>query len=77
MHTHTRTHTLLQVCTGALAGLVSITGGCSVVEPWAAVVCGVVASFIAIYGDVLMEKLKIDDPVRACVCVRVCVAVHQ
>jgi len=62
-----RTHTwdLLAVCTGALAGLVSITGGCAVVTPWASVVCGVVAAPILVYGEVMMEWLKIDDPVSA------------
>jgi len=52
------------VCTGALGGLVSITAGCGVVTPWAAVVCGIVAAPVIVYGEVLMEWLKIDDPVR-------------
>jgi len=38
-----------------------------VVTPWAAVVCGVVAAPVLVYGEVAMEMLKIDDPVRACV----------
>lgn len=54
-----------QVCTGALAGLVSITAGCGVVTTYSAFVCGVVAAPVVVYGEVLMEKLKIDDPVRA------------
>lgn len=54
-----------QVCTGALAGLVAITAACSVVEPWAALICGAVAGVIYIYGEQLMEKLEIDDPVGA------------
>ncbi|MEW5304700.1 MAG: hypothetical protein WDW36_007293 [Sanguina aurantia] len=63
-----RTHTwdLLATCTGALAGLVAITSGCSVVEPWAAVICGVVAAPCYVYGEVLMEHLRVDDPVSAC-----------
>ncbi|VVB10398.1 unnamed protein product [Arabis nemorensis] len=31
------------VCTGILSGLVAISSGCAVVEPWAAIVCGFVA----------------------------------
>ncbi|MEW5318528.1 MAG: hypothetical protein WDW38_009744 [Sanguina aurantia] len=63
-----RTHTwdLLATCTGALAGLVAITSGCSVVEPWAAIICGVVAAPCYVYGEVLMEHLRVDDPVSAC-----------
>ena len=30
---------------GILAGLVSVTASCNVIEPWAAVVCGIVGSF--------------------------------
>ena len=55
---------------GILAGLVSITSGCSVVEYWAAIVIGMVGSFIWIACDDLVMKYKIDDVVSA-------VAVHM
>lgn len=51
---------------GVLAGLVAITAGCDTVEPWAAVVIGLVASFVVVFGvELLDKKLKIDDPVGA------------
>ncbi|GLI65277.1 hypothetical protein VaNZ11_008769 [Volvox africanus] len=56
---------LLSTCMGALAGLVSVTSGCSVIEPWAAIICGVVGAFACEAGDGILERLKIDDPVSA------------
>ncbi|MBN1353985.1 MAG: ammonium transporter, partial [Candidatus Omnitrophica bacterium] len=50
---------------GALAGLVAITAPCAFIEPWAAIIIGVVAGIIVVLGVVLLDKLKIDDPVGA------------
>jgi Amt family ammonium transporter len=50
---------------GSLSGLVAITAGCGVVEPWAAVVIGMVAGWIYIYTSDLLVRLKIDDAVNA------------
>eukprot|EP00591_Stephanopyxis_turris_P000846 CAMPEP_0195515732 /NCGR_PEP_ID=MMETSP0794_2-20130614/6701_1 /TAXON_ID=515487 /ORGANISM="Stephanopyxis turris, Strain CCMP 815" /LENGTH=585 /DNA_ID=CAMNT_0040644205 /DNA_START=127 /DNA_END=1884 /DNA_ORIENTATION=+ len=50
---------------GALSGLVSITAGCSVVEPWAAVVVGIVAGWIYLLTSKLLIKLRLDDAVDA------------
>lgn len=55
----------LDVCNGVLAGFVAITSGCSVVEPWAAIVCGFVAAWILIGLNILALKLKFDDPLEA------------
>jgi Amt family ammonium transporter len=50
---------------GALGGLVAITAGTAFVTPISALVIGAIAGAIAYYGILLMEKLKIDDPVGA------------
>jgi Amt family ammonium transporter len=50
---------------GALSGLVGITAGCSVVEPWAALVIGIIAGWVYICWSSLLVKLKIDDAVDA------------
>ncbi|KAK8623833.1 hypothetical protein V6N13_065196 [Hibiscus sabdariffa] len=53
------------VCNGLLGGFAAITSGCSVVEPWAAIICGVVAALVLIGCNKLAEKLKFDDPLEA------------
>ena len=50
---------------GALSGLVSITANCSVVEPWAALMIGLVAGLVYVSASQLLIKLKIDDAVDA------------
>ena len=53
------------VCNGLLGGFAAITSGCSVVEPWAAVICGIVAAIVLISCNKLAEKMKFDDPLEA------------
>lgn len=55
----------LDVCNGVLGGFVAITSGCSVVEPWAAIVCGFVAAFVLISLNIVALKLQFDDPLEA------------
>lgn len=50
---------------GVLSGLVAITSGCAVVEPWAAIVIGVVAGWIYLYASGLLVRVRIDDAVDA------------
>ncbi|MDC3417139.1 ammonium transporter [Aquibacillus salsiterrae] len=50
---------------GALAGLVAITASCGFVEPWAAVVIGLVGGLMVFYSMKLFDKAKIDDPIFA------------
>lgn len=50
---------------GALAGLVAVTAPCAFIEPWSAIVIGAVGGAIVVFGVILLDKLKIDDPVGA------------
>ena len=50
---------------GCLSGLVGITAGCSVVEPWAALVIGLIAGVVYVFASKLLVFLKIDDAVDA------------
>jgi len=52
---------------GILAGLVSITANCSVVDPWMACVIGIIGGFVLHAGHALLLYLKIDDPCDAAV----------
>ena len=54
---------------GALGGLVAITAPCAVVDPWAALVIGLIAAPVVIFGIEGLDRLRIDDPIGA-------VAVH-
>ncbi|GER55889.1 ammonium transporter 1 [Striga asiatica] len=53
------------VCNGLLGGFAAITAGCSVVEPWAAVICGFVAALVLIGCNRLAERVGYDDPLEA------------
>ncbi|KAL3787409.1 hypothetical protein HJC23_001806, partial [Cyclotella cryptica] len=50
---------------GCLSGLVAITGGCAVVEPWAAVIIGLFAGLIYLFSSSALIRLCIDDAVDA------------
>jgi len=50
---------------GALSGLVAITAGCAVLEPWGAVVTGVVSGAVYIIGTKGLLRLRLDDAVDA------------
>ena len=52
---------------GVLAGLVSITANCSVVDPWHAIFIGAIGAIFLFIGHYALFKLKIDDPCDACV----------
>ena len=50
---------------GAIAGLVSITAGPDIVDPYWAVVIGAVGGVLCTAGIKLLEKIKLDDVVGA------------
>lgn len=50
---------------GALGGLVAITANCNCVTPASAVIIGLVAGLIATFAALLLERLRLDDPVGA------------
>jgi Amt family ammonium transporter len=56
---------LIAVCNGALAGLVSVTAGCSIIEPWAALLCGMLGAVVIHFSSKLLLRLQIDDPLEA------------
>jgi Amt family ammonium transporter len=61
----TKSWDLLAVCNGALVGFVSITAGAAVVEPWAAIIAGIIGALIFDATCWLWLKLRIDDPLCA------------
>ena len=50
---------------GVLAGLVGITAPCDIVTPLGAILVGLVAGCLVVYGVLFFDKMKIDDPVGA------------
>lgn len=52
-------------CNGILAGLVSITAPCSVIEPELAIVIGFIGGILYFCFSRLMLRLQIDDPLDA------------
>ncbi|MBN1797582.1 MAG: ammonium transporter [Spirochaetales bacterium] len=50
---------------GALAGLVAITAPCAYVDPWAAIVIGIIGGVIVVLGAFFLDKIHVDDPVGA------------
>merc|ERR1712167_137672 len=53
--------------TGGLAGLVSITANCSVVDPWHGIFIGAIGALFLFIGHYGLFWLKIDDPCDACI----------
>jgi Amt family ammonium transporter len=47
---------------GCLVGLVAVTAGCANIEQWAAIIIGIFGGFAYIFGNMLGEKLRLDDP---------------
>jgi Amt family ammonium transporter len=56
---------LVMAMNGSLSGLVAITAGCGVVEPWAALFIGAVSGWIYMWSTSWLVRHKIDDAVDA------------
>lgn len=50
---------------GILAGLVAVTASCASIQPWAAVLTGMIGSVTYSTACLVMNKLQIDDPLEA------------
>jgi len=61
----TKSFDLSMALNGILAGLVSITAGCSVVDPWSSVLIGIIGGIVYFGFSRLLLRLKIDDPLDA------------
>lgn len=56
---------LTMALNGVLGGLVAITANCDRVDQWEALLIGGIGGALVVAGVVLLDKLKIDDPVGA------------
>jgi ammonium transporter, Amt family len=56
---------LTMALNGVLGGLVGITANCDRVEQTSAMIIGLVSGALVVLGIVLLDKVKIDDPVGA------------
>lgn len=57
---------MIALCNGILAGLVSITAGCSSVAPWAAFIIGIPAAILFnLAEEAILVYAKVDDPLSA------------
>jgi Amt family ammonium transporter len=62
---HSHKVSLSMLLNGALAGLVGITASCDSVTNNEAIIIGLVAGVLVVYGGMLLQKFKIDDAVGA------------
>ncbi|GIL66220.1 hypothetical protein Vafri_19828 [Volvox africanus] len=56
---------LVAGCNGALVGFVAVTAGANVLEPWAALICGLTGGWVFDFVCWVFLKLRIDDPLSA------------
>lgn len=61
---HKKVADIPTIINGSLAALVAITAACAFVEPWAAVLIGILAAVATYYTSILMARY-VDDPLCA------------
>ena len=64
-YAYTKSLDVTMVLNGILAGLVAVTAGADVVSPMSAIIMGIIGGILVVLGVVILDKLKIDDPVGA------------
>jgi Amt family ammonium transporter len=64
-YAYTKSLDVTMVLNGILAGLVAVTAGADVVSPLNAIIIGAVGGILVVIGVIVIDKLKIDDPVGA------------
>lgn len=60
-----KTFDLALVLSGILGGLVGITAGANLFSPNEAIIIGLISGLITVFGILILDKIKIDDPVGA------------
>jgi len=60
-----KSYDITMALNGILAGLVGITAGADLMSVTDAILIGLIAGFIVVMGVILLDKLKLDDPVGA------------
>jgi len=50
---------------GSISDTVAVTSPCSTIPTYSALCCGVIAGWIWVFGDKLIQRLRIDDPLGA------------
>jgi Amt family ammonium transporter len=50
---------------GILGGLVGVTANADIITPWGAVIIGAIAGVVVFFSIIILDKIKIDDPVGA------------
>lgn len=56
---------VMQLCNGVLCGLVAVTPGCGVIDPWAGMLVAILGALVFLGADALMLKVQLDDVVAA------------
>jgi Amt family ammonium transporter len=56
---------LTRTLNGALGGLVAITAGCKTMDPWQAATAGAIGGLLIAWGEMMLERFRIDDAVGA------------
>lgn len=64
-YAYTKSLDLTMGLNGILAGLVAVTAGADVVTPGGSIIIGSIGGVLVVVGVILLDKLKIDDPVGA------------